>query len=62
MATQSNVEIRKFYNDQGGLSEEAEYVNGVLHGKRIYWHENGQKIGEADFFNGKLEGKVLYGM
>lgn len=52
-----NVEKRRVTDARGQLTEEAEYVDGVLNGKRILWSSAGVKLGEAEYQGGKLHGR-----
>ena len=45
--------IKSFYED-GKIEYKSEVVNGILHGKTIYWFENGEIKSESFYNNGIL--------
>lgn len=48
-----------FYNfSNGQLAYEREYINGLLHGRSVSYHENGQKSSEGSFQRDQLHGEV----
>ena len=48
-----------FYNfSNGQLAYEREYMNGLLHGRSVSYHENGQKSSEGSFQRDQLHGEV----
>lgn len=48
-----------FYNfSNGQLAYEREYINGLLHGRSVSYHENGQKSSEGSLQKDQLHGEV----
>jgi antitoxin component YwqK of YwqJK toxin-antitoxin module len=48
-----------YYYCEGNVECETEYVNGLLHGKKIEWHENNIKKAEYELINNKIYGKHI---
>ncbi|MGE5269615.1 MAG: toxin-antitoxin system YwqK family antitoxin [Thiohalocapsa sp.] len=49
--------IDRRHDDDGNLIEEADRVDGELHGRRRIWSAAGTLIAEAHYVHGKLNGK-----
>jgi len=49
----------EFYNEQGNLSETAEYLNGEVSGKNIVYFDNGRKKIVTTYKNDELDGEYL---
>lgn len=48
------------YYDSGQKESEANYKDGVQHGKYTSWYENGQKELEENWVNGEKDGKFVF--
>jgi MORN repeat protein len=44
------------WSPKGFVGSEAQYMNGLLHGKRLYYGRNGNKWSELNFVKGKIHG------
>ncbi len=51
---QNGTEITRYSN--GNIKFKTSYINGKIHGLRIYWRENGAKCWEATAKEGELHG------
>lgn len=50
--------VRAYYSN-GNKRLEAEYKNGLAHGKVIHWYENNQKMSEQEYKNNQIYGKGI---
>ena len=48
--------MRKKYYGNGQIKEEQEYKNGIYHGKKKLFHEEGWLISEMNFNTGNADG------
>jgi len=49
--------LRTNYFTNGGIHQQINYKNGLLHGTMTEWDDAGNKTGEAEFVEGKVQGK-----
>ena len=56
----NQVEHQKDYYDNGSIRTSAEMKNGVLHGLKITYDQNGTEIKQEYYIEGKKEGKSTF--
>ncbi len=56
----NQVERQKDYYDNGSIRISAEMKNGVLHGLKITYDQNGTEIKQEYYIEGKKDGKSIF--
>lgn len=55
----NEISLKKKYDDNGNIIEEAYYSGDIRHGITSIFHPSGYKHSEIEFKNGKKDGKLV---